>query len=253
MLPLVLFFRYDLLLHFERTSARVGEVFLMHLFGGSYNMEKADLTISVLGLIGIIFLTLLFADYIVGDLSENAEYIFGRYTDRGIWYRKKLNGLFGYCNLGVFLYLLFYIMIAILKSKKNFEKEDISLILCTYVMLVLFTFCSVVCINLLALFGSTTIGFLIFYSILVVSSMATIFIQGIENEKIAGVLHRINPMSNILVSWNFSDSYVLWGVAYYVILTVVISFFLWRKVKKYEIGIGFKIGIGGKSKIEALY
>lgn len=240
MIPLVLLYRYDLVFYSEGTDEKVGEVFLMHLFGGSYNMEKADLAISVVGLIGIIFLSLLFADYIVRDLTENAEYIFSRYSDRKRWYVKKSGGLFLYCNLGIFLYIFFYLVNAISESEHQITREDVLLILCTYVMLVLFSYCSILSINLLILFYGTTIGFVIFYSILVISSMVTISVQGISNIKIAGVLHRANPMSNILVSWNFNNSYVLWGLAYYIILSTVISFLLWNKVKRYEIGIGIK-------------
>lgn len=236
-IPLVLLFRYDLVFFPDTTGERVGEVFLMHLFGGSYRMEKANLTISVTGLIGIIFLTLLFADYVIHDLTESAEYIFSRATDRRKWYQKKLGELLGYCNLGIFLYIFFYIWVGIRESTQSLQKDDFSLILCTYVMLVLFVYCSVLFINLLSLIYNLTIGFVIYYSVMVISSMAMIFIQGISDPVLSEVLHRINPMSNVLVSWNFSDSYVIWALGYYSILAIVLSLILWSRVKKFNIGV----------------
>ena len=239
-IPLILLYRYDLVFFAESTGKSVSEVFLMHLFGGSYHMEKMDLAVSVLGLVGIVFVTLLFADYIVRDLTENAEYIFCRYINRRGWYLKKLRDLFLYCNLGIFLCCSFYVINAVYESNKPITTRDIFLILCTYIMLLLFTYCSVLCINLLSLFSDTTIAFVVFYSILIISSMMTIFIQGLSNEKIIGVLHKVNPMSNIFVSWNFNNFHVLWGMGYYVILSLLVIFVLWKKVKYYEIGIGLK-------------
>ena len=137
-IPLVLLYRYDLILFEESTEESVGECFLSHLFGGSYRMEQLDLSISILGLLGIIFLSLLFADYIVHDIFENTEYIFSRYSNRKMWYGQKLLGTFGYCNLGIFLYILFYIFRAVQESQFEITQKDVLLILCTYIMLVLF-------------------------------------------------------------------------------------------------------------------
>lgn len=240
LVPLVLLYRYDLLFFPEKMEERVGEVFLMHLFGGSYNMEKANLTICVVGLFGIVFLSLLFADYVVCELKEHAEYIFPRYRERKKWYLKKLGGLFAYCNLGILLYLLFYIGNALWESKRQIQKEDILIILCTYLMLLLFTYCIIVSINFVSLFFDTTIGFLICYSVIVISSMEVITIQGMENSQIAEILHKLNPMSNVLVSWNFSDAHIRWGIMYYSLFAIGISLLLWRKVKNYEIGLSLK-------------
>lgn len=240
LLPLVLLYRYDLLFFPEKMDEQVGEVFLMHLFGGSYDMEKANLTLSVVGLFGIVFLSLLFADYIICDLKENAEYIFSRYIERKTWYLKKLGGLFAYCNLGIILYLVFYVINAIFEAEQKITKEDILVIFCTYIMLLLFTYCIIISINLTALFFDTTIGFIICYSIMIISSIQMISIQGMEHSKITEFLHRLNPMSNILVSWNFGDAYVRFGIMYYVFFAIGISLLLWRKVKNYEIGLSTK-------------
>uniref|UniRef100_UPI0040567C2E hypothetical protein n=1 Tax=Agathobacter sp. TaxID=2021311 RepID=UPI0040567C2E len=240
LVPLVLLYRYDLLFFPQKTNEHVGEVFLMHLFGGSYDMEKADLTVSVVGLVGIIFLSLLFADYIICDLRESAEYIFTRYMGRKKWYLRKLGELFAYCNVGIFLYILFYVLNAVFESEKQIAKEDILVIVCTYIMLLLFTYCITLSINLLSLFFDTTIGFIICYTIIIISSMGMIGIQGMESEQIAEILHKANPMSNLLVSWNFSNTHILWGITYYTLLTAIVSLLLWRKIKNYEIGLSLK-------------
>lgn len=62
LVPIILIYRYDLILYAEPMDDRVGEVFLMHFFGGSYNMDEIDLTVSVLGLIGIIFIDIVMVD-----------------------------------------------------------------------------------------------------------------------------------------------------------------------------------------------
>lgn len=236
-IPLVILFRYDLVFFSETMEGNVGEIFLMHLFGGSYQMEKANLTISVTGLIGIMYLTLLFADYVIHDMTEGAEYIFSRATGRSKWYKKKLCGLLGYCNLGVLLYIFFYIWVGIRETEQGLQKKDVLLMICTYIMLVLFTYCSILCINMLSLIYSITIGVVIYYSMVVISSMAMILIQGISNPILSSVLHRINPMSNVLVSWNFSDFYVIWAMGYYSILAMMLGLVLWKRVKNYEIGV----------------
>ena len=81
-IPLVLLFRYDLILYAEKNDDAVSEIFLSHLFGGSYDMEKIKISLSILGLLGIVYFSLLFVDYIVQDVFVNAEYIFSRYTNR---------------------------------------------------------------------------------------------------------------------------------------------------------------------------
>lgn len=239
-IPLVLLYRYDLVLFGDSTEESVGECFLSHLFGGSYRMEHLNLSISILGLLGIIFLSLLFADYIVHDISENTEYIFSRYSNRKIWYREKLLGTFGYCNLGIFLYILFYIFRAVQESQCGITQKDILLILCTYIMLVLFSYFSIVCINLLVFYYGISIGFVLYYSALIISSITAYIIQKFPHTTTTGVLHRINPMSNIFVSWNFNSSYILWGMGYYFVICVLVSYVLWRKIKKHEIGINVR-------------
>lgn len=239
--PLVLLYRYDLIIRPEKTNESVGEVFLSHLFGGSYNLEKANLTISVVGLIGIIYLTLLFADYIICDLKQNAEYIFSRYSKRNSWYFKKLIQLFIYVNLGVGLYILPYVVNALWESNHTIGHKDIFAIICAYIMLVLFCYYLIIAINICALKYDVTIGFIVCYSIVIISSIVMIAIQQIDNVYMVDILHRINPMSNILVSWNFGDSNVLWSLVYNVMLIVAFTLYLGNRIKNYEIGISKKL------------
>ncbi len=246
MVPLVLLYRYDLVLYTQKMENSVGEVFLMHVFGGSYNMEMADITLSMLGLVGIIYLSLLFADYMIRDLQECAEYIFSRYQGRRKWYGRKVVGLFFYCNIGIILYLFLYFLNAIYESERFITEKDIFLILCTYVMVLVFSYCLIIFINLCSLYYDASIGFIISYSIVIISSMGMILIQKLPNQELACILHRINPMSNVLVSWNFSDAQVMWGLGYYMVLAVFLSLVLWKNVKNYEIGIGIKSKYGRK-------
>lgn len=238
-LPLIFLYRYDLFLFPEKATESVGEIFLTHMFGGSYHLEKANLHLSVVGLVGIIYMSLLFSDYITADLLECADYIFVRYDRRRKWIVRKLYGLSLYCALGIFLYVLLYIQNALTESCRHITKKDIQVILCTYVMLLVFSYCMIILINGLALRLGTTIGFIISYSLLILSSMLTIAIQNLGNIRIANVLHKINPMSNILVSWNFTDFHVLWGLGYFVVLAICLSSLLWYEVKHYEIGLGY--------------
>lgn len=240
-IPIILLFRYDLILYAEKNEDAVGEIFLAHLFGGSYNMEEIKVSLSVLGLLGIVYFSLLFVDYIVQDFFVNAEYIFSRCSNRKKWYCKKLMGTAGYSMIGIFLYLLFYIFAGIRESEQRIDMQDVMLIFCTFIMLMLFLYFSIVCINICVLYHGTTIGFILFYSGLIVSTIFTLILQKQPNQKLALILHRLNPMSNIFVSWNFSNSYVIWGMGYYVVLCVLASVILWNIVKKYEIGINLRI------------
>lgn len=239
-IPLVLLFRYDLILYAEKNDDAVSEIFLSHLFGGSYDMEKIKISLSILGLLGIVYFSLLFVDYIVQDVFVNAEYIFSRYTNRRKWYCKKLMGAAGYSLLGIFLYLLLYVYAGVRESEQTITGQDMMLILCTYIMLVLFLYFSIVCINICVLYHGTTIGFILFYSGLIISTILTLVLQRMPNQNVALMLHRFNPMSNIFVSWNFSNIYVMWGMGYYAVLCILVSVVLWKIVKKYEIGINVR-------------
>lgn len=237
MIPLILLYRFDLILYAEPMEDRVGELFLMHFFGGSYNMDQIDLEVSVLGLTGIVFMDLLFADYIVQDVLNNAEYIFTRYSSRARWYRKKIIGLICYSCIGMILYMALYVGNAILTSECNITQKDVQIIGCTFIMLTLFTCFSILLINLLGLHYGNTIGFLITYSILIFSAIITRHLQENPENKIIQMVHRLNPMSNVLVSWNFSSACVLWGLGYFLFASIVILWILWKKLKWLEIGI----------------
>lgn len=242
-LPIVLLFRYQLVFSIDEyyIEDTVGEVFLSHLFGGSFQMEKLHFIQSVFGLFPLIYFTILFADYIVQDFFANAEYIFTRYTNRIAWYKRKLLGTAGYSIIGVFLILLFYVYSGIRESGYPVTSKDIMLILCTYIMLYLFLYFSTICLNIFVMYQGTTIGFVIYYSGLAISTIAALMIQKMTNKNIAQILHCINPMSNIFVSWNFSNIYVIWGIGYYLTLCVLISILLWKIIKKQEIGINVRV------------
>ncbi|MBD5087892.1 MAG: hypothetical protein HDT30_03600 [Clostridiales bacterium] len=242
-LPIILLFRYELVFFLDGyyIEDTVGEVFLSHLFGGSFQMEKLNFTQSVFGLFPLIYFSILFADYIVQDFFANGEYIFTRYTSRASWYKKKLLGTAAYSIIGVFLTLLLYVYCGIRESGYPITSKDITLILCTYIMLLLFLYFGTICLNIFVMYQGTTIGFVIYYSGLAISTIAALMIQKLPNKNIAQILHCINPMSNIFVSWNFSDIYVLWGIGYYIILCILISVLLWKIIKKREIGINVRV------------
>ena len=137
--------------------------------------------------------------------------------------------------------LLPYIVFGLRETGQKTGSRDWQLILCTYIMLVLFVYFNIICINIGVMKYGTTIGFIIFYSVLIISTILTLFIQKLPNQQVAMVLHRLNPMSNIFVSWNFSSFYVRWGMMYYLVLCIVSTLFMWCKARKYEIGINVRM------------
>lgn len=237
LLPLIFLYRFDLILYAEPMADPVGEVFLMHFFGGSYKLDQLDLSVSVLGLLGLVFLNLLFTDYLIQDVFVNAEYIFTRFQNRFCWYYRKIIGVILYSSLGILLYMSLYVANAVWTSEYAVTKKDLGVLISVFVILTLFTYFSVVLINLLALRFGNTIGFIITYSVLIVSTIFTMHLQEDPDKIMTQLLHRLNPMSNILISWNFSDAHVLWGIGYYFIVSVVISWLLWLKIRSMEIGI----------------
>ncbi len=244
LLPIICVYRFDLFLYAEPMDERIGEVFLMHFFGGSYKMDELDMTVSVLGLIGIVFLDLLFSDYIAQDIRVNSEYIFSRYSNRLVWYVKKLKGVMAYSVLGIILYMLPYACNAQMTATQRIGSQDIQILLCTFLMLSLFLYCSILVINLFSIRFGNSIGFLITYTILIVSTILTMNLQKIHSgQPIVMLIHRLNPMSNILVSWNFNDIYVKWGIGYYLGLGVLLSLIGWIKLRKIEIGIRMRTDV----------
>lgn len=245
LIPIVLLKSSYLFLHYDEIiQQRVGEIFLSHIFGGSYNMEEIDMAVSVVGLIGIIYITMLLADYVVGDLFETADYLFVRYKSRAYWYRKKIIGVIFYCSLGIFLYLIFYVLYAVHISTQKLETTDIFLILSTYLILDLFTICSVLAVNLLCIDFQITQGYILFYGMVLLSTGLTYIMNGAPDSMAERIALKINPMSNILVSWNFGNAEVLWSLGYYLTMTAFLTFCLWHRVK--EIGADYRKDEKGK-------
>lgn len=243
LIPIILIYRYDLILYAEPMEDRVGEVFLMHFLGGSYNMDEIDLTVSVLGLIGIIFIDIVMVDYIIEDINLCAEYVFSRYRSRSAWYLKKVIGVIIYSNIGVLLYMLPYMANALYTSEQTLDIFDVKVLVSTYVMMNLFTIFSVLLLNLVSLYHGNTISFICVYSMLIISSIVTLELQGDAANDVSKILHRLNPMSNVLVSWNFSSSYVMGGIVYYLIASGVVALIMWNRIIKKEIGINVKTDV----------
>ncbi len=240
LLPLILLYRFDLVLYAEPMENAVGEVFLMHFFGGSYRLDQLDLSVSVLGLFGLVFINILFTDYLTQDVFINTEYIFTRFQNRWCWYYRKIIGVILYSSLGILLYMSLYVVNAVWTSEYPLTKKDLGIMISVFVILTLFTYFSVILINLLALRFGNTIGFIITYSFLIISTIITMHLQEDPDKVMTQVLHRLNPMSNILVSWNFSNAYVLWGIGYYFVACIIFSWLLWRKFRRMEIGINVR-------------
>jgi hypothetical protein len=234
--PIVFLWRYDLFLDSkEQTDEQVSTVFLSHLFGGSYAREKMDYTVSVLSLIAIIYLTLLFSRHFVKDMEENCEYLFTRYKSRRNWYIRRLVSLFGWGSIGVGIVLAMYAGNAVVESSAPITWEDGKMFFCVYGMLVFFFYVSVLAINYISIYKGSIVGIVSCYSVIFFSSALTLLAQ--KRGMNQAWFHLLNPMSNIYISWNFTDIHVLWGILYFVLLSAVLIGSMWIKIRRMDLGI----------------
>lgn len=236
-LPMVIIYRPFLFFGNQYMDESVGSIFLSNMFGGSYGMDKIKITMSVLSLFSVIIINILLSEYISGDLLKNGEYVLSRVNNKKKWYLRKGFGLLGYSFLGVLLTITIYATGAILKSNKSIGTSDVNVILQAMIILSLFAFFSSNLINLLALKFGVSIGFLIVYSIIITSEILTYVFQKQPDTVVFRALQRINIMSNVTIGWNFSNKYLWWSIAYFLILNIITMMAGINIVSKYEVGI----------------
>jgi hypothetical protein len=236
-IPLGIFYRPFLFFGSYQLIQDVGVVFLMNMFGGSYSRENIEIVLSFTSLFGILIMNILFGDYICKDYLVNGEYIFSREQNKGKWFLKKSVGLGAYCALGTVLYVGLYALGAVLKCQVNTTMSDIILFLTVAIVVWEFTYLSTLLINILALRLGISISFVITYSVIVVSEMITYCLQKMGDNKLTKLLHLLNPMSNMTISWNYSKGYISWAAVYFFILTAIVLILGTRVATKYEIGI----------------
>lgn len=237
LIPLVVLYRPFLFFGSYQLNESVGGVFLSNMFGGSYSREKIEIVLSVTSLFGVMIMNILFGDYICKDFSTNGEYIFSREHNKGKWFMRKAFGLGKYCVLGTVIYVGLYAIGSIMKSNKALMMSDVVVIGATAVMIVEFAYLSTLLINVLAIRFGTSLAFVITYSIFIVSEMITFCLQGMKENTLVKVLHYVNPMSNMTISWNYSDEYVCWSMIYFFILIMTVLFIGKNVASRCEIGI----------------
>lgn len=237
LIPLVVLYRPFLFFGNYQLDESVGSLFLSNLFGGSYSREKVLIVLSITSLFGVLFLNILFGDYICRDFLVNGEYIFSRQQDKGRWFLQKAGTLCGYCLFGTVLVVGMYAVGSVLKSSRSIDSEDAAVMAATLLMVWEFSYVSTLLINLLALFFGTSIAFVIAYSGIIGSEILASCLQGMGESTLVRILHGLNPMSNMTISWNYSDGYIAWSVMYFLILIVVMLVVGKQLASGYEIGI----------------
>lgn len=237
LIPLVILYRPFLFFGSYQLDESVGSIFLSNMFGGSYSRDKIEIVLSVTSLFGVMIMNILFGDYICKDFLVNGEYIFSREPNKGKWFLKKAVGLGRYCALGSVIYVGLYAIGSVLKSNRDITVSDIILFITTVVVIWEFSYMSTLLINILALRLGISISFVITYSAFIVSEIITFCLQQMGESTPVKVLHYLNPMSNMTISWNYSREYVYWSVVYFLSLTVIVLILGKKLAIKHEIGI----------------
>lgn len=237
LIPLVILYRPFLFFGNQYPEESAGSIFLSNLYGGSYGKDKIQIVVSVIGFFGILLLNLLFGDYISKDFRTNSEYIFVRVKNKSKWYDKKCFQLFLYCCLGTMIYIAMYMGGAISKTVLPLAISDMTVMFSSYIMLTLFTYFTTLFINLLSILYGTSIGFIATYSFVILSEMLTFILQNMKENKGAKIMHLLNPMSNLTISWNLSTKYIIWGIAYFIAVNIVLTIIGRYIVHRQEIGL----------------
>ena len=183
------------------------------------------------------FIIILLSDYISGDIKENGEYIFTRLINKKVWYLKKCINMFFYCLMGVVITVVPYAVMSAVTSQQSLRKTDIAVILQTIIMLSVFSFFCCQVINVISMKIDVNVAVLIMYSIIAVSLIIVYAAQSIKNKYIAMNILKFNIISNVVVSWNFSQSFVLWGMFYFICINILIFIVGSKVVENIEIGI----------------
>lgn len=237
-IPLMILFRPFLFFCGKNeVNEPVASTFLTNMFGGSYGRDKVEITLAVQSLAAITIIIILLSDYISGDIKENGEYIFTRLINKKVWYLKKCINMFFYCLMGVVITVVPYAVMSAVTSQQSLRKTDIAVILQTIIMLSVFSFFCCQVINVISMKIDVNVAVLIMYSIIAVSLIIVYAAQSIKNKYIAMNILKFNIISNVVVSWNFSQSFVLWGMFYFICINILIFIVGSKVVENIEIGI----------------
>lgn len=206
--------------------------FLQDLFQGSYHLEKVNIFVSITGIGYIVIHNILFGSIIYKDTYDSAEYIFTRYDGRLKWYVKKVFRIIETSILCNLLYVGLRFLIIIKNAASPITKIDINIFISVFIIMTLFTIFSTLLVNVMALFFGSNIALIGLY---VMEGFSTIIALLHSADDISTTFLWLNPMSNILISWNYSNVQSFIPSIYFIITIAIIAFVGYKKVVNMDI------------------
>jgi hypothetical protein len=162
------------------------------------------LTLLALDMFPIIFIQLVCGTYIYKHFFMATAYYFTRQGNKSIWFLKEAKRLFFFILSIVTLYICGSTLMMLIVGVKL--DDLVNVILLDFFIIILFTLYTYIyslIINLVSIFAGSQNGFVLVYSI----QMFFVFILLIHekigcSEGIGGFLFKINPISNLIISFH---------------------------------------------------
>ncbi len=219
-IPYILLYNFVDIISNYKSMFPVYQRFLQELFQGSYNLEKVDIFVSIVGIGYIVIYNILFGTVIYKDTAVASEYLFTRFSGRLKWYTLRLLRIIGtsiFCN---FLYVGLKFLIVVKSTSPSITSIDITVLASVFIIMTLFTVFSTLLANVAAFFVGSNAALIVLYLLEGISTSIA-FIQSAS--KMPAIFVCLNPMSNVLISWNYNSIKAFWPAFYFVMLILAVA------------------------------
>ncbi len=236
-IPMILIYRPFLFFDRITNDNTVFGTFLSEIFGGSYDRNTSNFSLSVESLMQIVLFNLFFGMYLYKDLHQCSEYIFTREITRNQWFKKRCTQLFFYSTVYTFIYISLFGIASCLATSKPIDSESVLIIGMTYIILCLFTYVTTFLINLVSIFKGSSIGFFVIYIGIIFFTHLAIIFEQIPVLGMFDALLYLNPMVHVIVSWDYSSASMWGGLLYYIVFSIIITLVGMKMINQIDIGI----------------
>lgn len=222
------------ILNKSKSELPIYQSFLQSIFQGSYNLDKVNIPVSIVGIGYIIIFNIIFGSYLYSELHCVPEYIFTRYNYRWEWYLKKILYLLGLTMFYNFLYVFFKVLIISKNSKTALTKIDLTIIASVFLIMSLFTLVTTLFVNIVSIFIGSNSALVILY---VIEGFSTTISYVQSKQGFITIIDFINPMSNVLIPWNYDYIKSYYPIIYFGTLNLILVFIGILKIKRMDLGL----------------
>jgi hypothetical protein len=227
-------------------SVIIFENYIIFLLGGfslneEYRLNMIDFLATLLPIIIFLYLT---AKFMLEDFAISSIYVFTRNGSKTLWYFKQIYKIFYLAIIFTLIRILTVLIFGYLLHLKidNFD-NFITILLFIIILNVLVLFVLSLLINIVSLKFNVTIGYIVSYGLLTISSLIPVYSKGIIRIAAAfslpsnQMMLRFHDLRNLEKILNFSsyikDFSVNYSIVYLCVFSLVLvssGYFIIRKL-----------------------